>query len=146
MKLNNKGFTLIETLAAIVILSMLIVFMYPSVIKLINNNKDKNYSKLEESIVSASRLYISDYRYQISLNGTSITKIGNQQINNNKILVSYLVDDGAIELDNNGNIHNPKNDSQCLNLGSSYIIINYNSNLKDFEYSEPVLVWGNSCK
>lgn len=147
MKLNNKGFTLVEILAVVVILGILMAFMYPNVTKLINENKEKNVEKIKSTIESSTRLYISDYRYKISLgaDGETITEIGDQAITDSKILVSYLVEDGAIEVTDEGNIENPKADN-CLNLEASYIEVKYNSTKKDFEYSEPFLEWGATCK
>ena len=80
MNLNNKGFTLVELLAVVVILSILLAFMYPNVNKLINENKEKNYEKLESSIKSAAKMYISDYRYKISVDGENITSINDSLI------------------------------------------------------------------
>lgn len=148
MKLNNKGFTLVEILAVVVILGVLMAFMYPNVNKLINKNKEENLEKIKSTIESSTRLYISDYRYEISLgsDGTSIVKIGSKTLTNSRVLVSYLVEDGAIKVTDEGNIHNPKDESDCLNFDSSYVEVKYNSTIKDFEYSAPVLTWGASCK
>lgn len=142
MKLNNKGFTLVEILAVVVILGLLLALMYPNINKIIKQNKEKNYEKLETSIESSTKLYISDHKYEISVDGTSITKIGNQEIIDNKILVSYLVKEGEIKTNDDNIIINPKNNNECLNLNSSYLLINYDIQKKEITYDDkPHLEW-----
>lgn len=146
MNLNNKGFTLVEILAVVVILGVLMAFMYPNVTRLINKNKAESLEQLKLLIESAAKIYISDYRYNISVNGNNITKINNRSITNNKVLVSYLIEEGALKVTDKGNIHNPQNTNDCLNTDSSYIEVKYNSTLKDFEYGNISLTWGETCK
>ena len=50
MKKSNKGFTLVELLAAIVIMGILILFAAPAIVNMVNNNRDKMY------IVDAEKL------------------------------------------------------------------------------------------
>ena len=135
MKLNNKGFTLVEILAVVIILGILTAFMYPNVSKLIEKNKDDNYKQIEKSIITATKIYLSDYRYKISIDEEkNITKIDGQTINENKIPISILVNEGNIKTTKEGIIIYPKNKEQCLNLDESYIKVSYDSNKKDFTY------------
>ena len=55
MKLNNKGFTLVEILAVVVILGLLLALMYPNINKIIKQNKEKNYETIETSIESSTK-------------------------------------------------------------------------------------------
>ena len=79
--LNNKGFTLIEVLAVIVILSILMAIMVPSVGNIMKKNKEDNYQNLKDSIISAAKIYISDNRYQIT--------VGSCTTQNAKVVVNY---------------------------------------------------------
>lgn len=54
-KLNNKGFTLIEILAVIVIISVLGGVAVMGVVSSINNSKQKSYEIMISNIVTASR-------------------------------------------------------------------------------------------
>ena len=134
MKLNNKGFTLVEILAVVIILGILTAFMYPNVSKLIEKNKEDNYKKIENSIITATKMYLSDYRYEITVNDTNITNINGSNIIDNKIYIFTLVNEGNIITNKEGMIINPKNNEECLNLKESYIKVNYDSNKKDFIY------------
>lgn len=58
--MNNKGFTLVEVLAVIVILAILGAIMVPSVTNVLQQNKVRNYANLKKSILGACRIYVND--------------------------------------------------------------------------------------
>lgn len=64
-KISNKGFTLIEMLAAIVILSLLATFTFV----LVTNAFDKSKEKAEEAFYKQVENYVEDY---ISLSGSKL--------------------------------------------------------------------------
>ena len=68
--LNNKGFTLVEVLAVIVILSILVAIMVPTTSHLIQMNKESNYENLGKTFKSMAKGYLSDNRYEIVLSDT----------------------------------------------------------------------------
>lgn len=150
-KLNNKGYTLVEILAVIVILGMLLAIVIPNVGNLINMNRENNIKQFNTSIKNAAKLYISDYKYEISVDGTCtnentklpIKKISENTLTNGKILISTLVNEGNITTSKDGNIYNPENKEKKLKLdNSSYIIVEYSCKTKDYLYNQdPVLVW-----
>lgn len=49
---NSKGFTLVELLAAVVILGILTAFSVPSIMKVITNNRDKTYREDAKKMVT----------------------------------------------------------------------------------------------
>ncbi len=49
---NSKGFTLVELLAAVVILGILTAFSLPSVIRVITNNRNKTYIQDAKKMVT----------------------------------------------------------------------------------------------
>ena len=60
-KLNKKGFTLVELLAVIVILSVLMLIALPSVINIMNNARDDAFRDEALSFISAAETqYASD--------------------------------------------------------------------------------------
>ena len=141
MKLNYKGFTLVELLAVIAIMGMLAVIMVPTISGVIEENKTNNSENLKNSIKSSARAYISDNRYEIKLDDSScandirnITFIGNDYIDESKITVELLVNKGYLK-SNSGNIINPET-NKPINKGESNIEVKYNCSSKDFEYGE----------
>lgn len=155
MKLNNKGFTLIEVLAVVVILSVLMAIMVPSVNHLIEQNKVNNYDSFERGILNATKILLSDYRYDIVIDGScsssddkkDILKIGNYDLVDSQLPIQVLVDENNISTDAEGKIHNPMDKSQTLNLSSSYVFVQYQCKNKDFSYllknklNEYTLIW-----
>ena len=58
---NNKGFTLVELLAIIVILALIILVAAPSMTKQIKKKEDAEQTVLNEKIYNASRMYAAKY-------------------------------------------------------------------------------------
>ena len=147
MKLNYKGFTLVELLAVIAIMGMLAVIMVPTISGVIEENKENSKKNLENSIKSSARAYISDNRYEISLDDSScdnnnnkrnITSIGTgtnlKKITNSEISVSILVNEGYLK-SNFDEIINPKT-NKPIKKEESYIVVTYDCSSKDFEYGK----------
>ncbi len=146
--LNNKGFTLIEVLAVIVILSILMAIMVPSVGNIMKKNKEDNYQNLKDSIISAAKIYISDNRYQITVgncddsNKADIESINDMTLTDSKITIQTLADAGNLKTTSDGKILNPK-DKTSLNLDNSYVVVKYQCDKKEYEYQleENFLQW-----
>ena len=68
-KLNNKGFTLIEVLAVVVILSIIMIIAIPSIKSSIERSNSKKDKALEKVIKSEAELYLSYYKSSITLDG-----------------------------------------------------------------------------
>lgn len=144
MKLNYKGFTLVELLAVIAIMGMLAVIMVPTISGVIEENKKNNSENLKNSIKSSARAYISDNRYEIKLDNKScnnnntkreIFSINNKTILESKITVELLVNEGYLK-SNSGEIIDPKT-NKSIDKNNSYIKVTYDCSSKDFKYGEP---------
>lgn len=61
--MNKKGFTLIELILTICILSIIVVISFVSVTNIINSSKDDNCELIRDNIINATKDYISDNRY-----------------------------------------------------------------------------------
>lgn len=139
-KLNNRGFTLVEVLAVIVILGVLAAIMIPNVSKIISENKNDNYNNLKKSIMHSAELFISDNRYDITLDGScenddsvrNIVKIG-ESGNNGKILLRMLFIDGYLSSEN---IINPLDSSKKVDLNNSYVKVVFSCKKRDYEFYE----------
>ena len=67
-KLNNKGFTLVELLAVVVILVIIMLVAIPNISSSIERRKIKNETKMKEVIIDASELFVTNKEKYISLN------------------------------------------------------------------------------
>ena len=82
-KKKKRGFTLVELLATITILSVVMIIAIPSVTKLIKKFGDNYYKTLEESIKLAGIDYFTDHKKEIPkyVGETSIITIDNFDTN-----------------------------------------------------------------
>lgn len=151
-KLNNKGFTLIEVLAVIVILGVLATITVPTVSNVIKQNEENSYKNLQKSIIAAAKIYISDNKYNITLsacdsnNERNIIKIKKDNsssdsekeitVTDSKIPIKLLVESGDLN-DGNVNIVDPKNKNKKLDLANNYIVVKFDCTTKKYKYPEP---------
>lgn len=69
MKINKKGFTLVELLAVVVILLAISVIAVSSISAAIERNKVKQNDAKKEVIVSYAKLYYQSHRNSLGNNG-----------------------------------------------------------------------------
>ena len=158
MSLNKKGFTLVELLAVVIILSVIVAIMVPGVNYLIERNRNDNYKALKNGILSASKIYLSDNRYNVGLNygeelcsddeiEESIGTIGEnnliEDLGASKLPIRILVNNKVLTTNSDGNIINPMDKSQNLDLDNSYVLVKYQCSNKDYVYSieDDFLIW-----
>ena len=85
--MNKKGLTLIELLTVIVILSILMVILFPTVKSLLGSSKSKVKSADEKSVREAAEMYVADHITNFSTNGESY------------LTIQTLIDSGYLEID-----------------------------------------------
>lgn len=87
--MNNKGFTLIELIATIALLSIIVIISFVSINGVIKQSKISDCENLVRSIKSATKEYVSDNRYSFTNNNDfSITA---EDLINAKYLSSPIV-------------------------------------------------------
>ncbi len=89
-KLNNKGFTLVELLAVVVILVIIMLVAIPNISSSIERRNKKNEAKMKEVIIDASELFVTNKEESISSN------LKNCSTKKCIISVSELVDAGYL--------------------------------------------------
>ena len=149
MKLNNKGFTIVELMATVIILALLVFIMVPNIKHLIDKNNENNYKAFEKSILSATKILLSDYRYDILIDGAcnnntevkNIKTINTYKVKDSKIPIKILIDENNLTTSKDGNIYNPKNKEQTLDINNSYITIKYQCKNKKYTYEIENLIW-----
>ena len=74
-KKNNKGFTLIEILAAVTILAIISTVVVVSVVRYINKSRNSVYETMEKSICDAASNYVINENLE-----TEVTEAGDEGI------------------------------------------------------------------
>ena len=142
MVLDNKGFTLVEVLAVIVIIALLGTIAVPNVLNAINTGK----SVSEKTMISNIRSGAENLYVEVEFSGTatdndivSDLKDGNQyiKIQNNRIIVTLngLVSNGFLSgtgESGHKKIINPKTGDD---IGDCRIVITKNVSGDDVEYT-----------
>ena len=107
---NNKGFTLVELMAVIVVLAIIIAIAVPSAITISHKIKIKMYNTKVDMILSSAKIYGQDNPDKVGAD--------DKCSNGGKVLVSTLVSKGYIKKDDtkNGSVLNPV-DNSSLNAG-----------------------------
>lgn len=123
--MNKKGFTLIELLMVIAIIAIISMILIPNVINMISTNKQKSCESLKKNIISATKLYVNENKYDLGFTCDNTIEI---PISNTiKISISKLIEAGKID----GDIKNPINNDDLTNKEVS---VTFNCQTKQFTY------------
>lgn len=104
---NNKGFTLVELLAIVVILAIIIVVAAPNMTKEIQREEEENQKILNQKIENASKIYAAKYYVN------ELIALPNDPNKTIRFTLNDLQSDGLINLKDN-----------CSNNLDDNIIIN----------------------
>lgn len=130
--MNKKGFTLIELIAVIVILSLIALIVFPAINSVIKDSKEKAYNEQIASIVKAAKQFSYEHSEVLpaeiedatsTLQLTCLTS-GCTLENGKKVNGGYINEDELID---------PRNTSKTLD---GVVEIKYNSNRYDYNYKE----------
>lgn len=119
--MNKKGFTLIELLMVIAIITIISMILVPNVINMISINKQKSCESLKKNIISATKLYVNENKYDLGFT------CDNKTIETIEIPISDLIDTGKLD----GEIKNPINDED---LTTEKVEVKFNCQTKQFTY------------
>lgn len=119
--MNKKGFTLIELLMVIALIAIISMILIPNVINMISTNKQKSCENLKKNIISATKLYVNENKYDLGFT-CDTTK---------NIPISKLIEAGKLDGDIDGAIKNPINNE---NLTSKSVTVKFNCQTKQFTY------------
>ena len=116
MKKNNKGFTMVELLAAIVILGILSVFALPVITRMVENSRNKMY-------VNDTRKLISQAEYQMKSNSSIIDK---PDIGDCIVISLHYLDDSLFSNAPNGGEYD---------VDHSYVVVKNNNGILEYSAS-----------
>lgn len=142
MKLNKKGFTLIEMLAVVVILAILMAIMIPSVNHLIKQNQENNFKSLKNGILNSAKTYVSDFRYEITVANLpcaskseikNVLSINGDSLTDGQVSLKTLIEKKYLKAPN-GMVKNPLADGN-LDVSRIFVKIQYSCKKKDYLYS-----------
>lgn len=111
--MNNKGFTLAELLAVIVILAVIMIVAAPNLSKQFSKKEETEQSVLVQKIKNASKIYVAKYYANKVIDGTGTIRF----------TLSDLEKDGLINLSKNSSCN--KNANINVNLAKNPIEFNY---------------------
>lgn len=123
--MNKKGFTLIELLMVIAIIAIISMILIPNVINMISTNKQKSCESLKKNIISATKLYVNENKYDLGFDCDNTIEIPIS--NTKKISISKLIEAGKID----GDIKNQINNDDLTNKEVS---VTFNCQTKQFTY------------
>lgn len=116
--INKKGFTLIETLMVIALIGIISLILVPNVIFLINKNKTESCENLKKNIISATKIYVNENKYDLNFACDNTIEIP----------ISTLIEVGKLS----GDIKNPINDED---LTTKKVEVKFNCQTKQFTYN-----------
>ena len=115
--MNNKGFTLAELLAVIVILAVIMIVAAPNLSKQFSKKEKTEQSVLKQKIENASKIYVAKYYANKVIDGTRTIEF----------TLSDLEKDGLINLSKNSKCKYDKEKKIIVTVSSDSISFNYDS-------------------
>ncbi len=129
--MNKKGFTLVEVIVVLALLSLILVILVPNVFVLINKNNEKSCNSLKDNIESAAKIYVTNNKYNL---GIKCYDENNSDDTTLKITLNDLINSGDLTTDSSGKITNPtKKQNSEISL-TNIVKVTYNCSTKDFNY------------
>ena len=140
---NKKAFTIIELLAVILIISLLMIVVIPSVVKFMKKGTESYYRSLESELKTAGADYVETYRSLLPQNIGHVRVIELDELVNNNY-IDPVLDEKKNECIGQVTIEKVKTDSykyySCIKCGDYYTSEGeyciYDSNLGKFENKE----------
>ncbi len=130
---NNKGFTLVELIAVIILLCALTMLIYLSLSKVLERQKKKTFTETINGIIESATIYATENQYNFTVDGTNVVydNINDKYIINLKANLFAMNSDSQIvsgwiivNADNTIEVNNIYNGRYCAVSGTTgeYVI------------------------
>lgn len=119
--MNNKGFTMMEILAAIVIVGIILIFIYPSITEISKKNSDEKYKSYEKMMVEYAMISKDRNKEIIKLSELSDLDIIINPDSSNKECRGYVIIDHTVT---------PNTYKAYISCSDKYKTSGYNANLE----------------
>lgn len=133
-KMNNKGFTLVELLATVVLLALVIGIASYSINAIIKNSQEKNYQLLINNIYDATEVYYQECKYTNNTGITCSEEDGSLFTSLGDLVTYGYLKGNSTDTKNNQTIENP-NDN--VNISACKIKITYKGGTIQIEAVNP---------
>jgi prepilin-type N-terminal cleavage/methylation domain-containing protein len=88
----KKGFTLVELLAAIVVLAIIFIIAIPNIMKIISKSKIDSYDKQETMLKNAASKYVINNEESLTYDSNNRTEVPLSELIDNKYLSEPIID------------------------------------------------------
>lgn len=137
---NNKGFTLVELMAVLVIMALLMAVAFPNFTDL-SNKVQSNYSRSSQILIkNAAKMYVNNNKQEVE---NSIQKNGNYCLPIGKLIAYEYLDAEAVS-------EVKISDNKCIVVTKNETNYQYNLNSSELatgDYLPPVItITGANCK
>ena len=118
MKLNHKGFTMVELLVAMAIMGLLVIMAFPAIRAIQTNNTNTKYEEYGKAVVSAAKLYVDSYGEDVFDSSNNQKRAVNlDQLVNKDLIKDINVSESTCVDGSSVNVIKYKDDyTYCLNL------------------------------
>jgi len=121
---NKRGFTLIELMAVVVIISLIAILTFPNIINQVNKSKDANKSNINSVVIEAAKKYVSDNKDEYDKDTFAIS-------------IQELIDNGYVNEDIVNTYDENISDEQIVYMDNKYSVKDKQFKLyKELEYIE----------
>lgn len=122
-KYKRNGFTLVELMAVIIIISLIALLTFPNIINQIKKTKKSNNKMIEDIVLTQAKKYVSDNKDEFNDNEYCIgidTLLDNDYIKDDIVKNSDIVDTKVIFLSNDKYVLMDKDKCKVNNCKSDY--------------------------
>lgn len=142
---NNKGFTLVEILAVLVLIGLLFGIGVPAVSKISKNMKARTYNQKINLIEEAGKLWGQDNKALLQSSRCDVDGDGTKESNCYKIKISELIDEDYLDSEdkNTKKFENPLTDGDMLNM--CVYIYKKNNRIYSYYKGEDKLSGADNC-